>query len=198
MLFSMALSGCGGAQILGLKKKERQDPPPPPPEPEECARLWAKTTYTRTWPRSLNAACPVTYEPAASFQTHIQGHLQVTFKSLFDNLLGAQVLTCVTLTALQKHFVDFFLEFAWEFCIEKWRGIFVKFFLVSVSHKMKHENSLKKIRGKFGAKFGAKFGTKNRKIRETFVLQLFWPKTCVLHVMMNAYRAATNDCCFYS
>ena len=30
----------------------------------------------------------------------------------------------VTLTALQKHFVDFFFEFAWEFCIEKWRGFF--------------------------------------------------------------------------
>ena len=33
----------------------------------------------------------------------------------------------VTLTALQKHFVDFFFEFAWEFCIEKWRGFLVNF-----------------------------------------------------------------------
>ena len=59
-------------------------------------------------------------------------------------------------------------EFAWEFCIEKWQGFLVKFFLVSVSHETKHENSSKnwkKIRGKFGKKF--------RKIRETFVLQLF-------------------------
>ena len=28
----------------------------------------------------------------------------------------------VTLPALQKHFVNIFFVFAWEFCIEKWRG----------------------------------------------------------------------------
>ena len=32
-----------------------------------------------------------------------------------------------------------------------------------------------KIRGKFGAKFGSTFGMKIRKVREIFVLQLFWP-----------------------
>ena len=32
------------------------------------------------------------------------------------------------LPALQKTFVDFFFEFAWEFCIEKWRGFLVNFF----------------------------------------------------------------------
>ena len=44
-------------------------------------------------------------------------------------------------------------------------GIFGEFFLVSVSHETKYENS-SKIRGKFGAKFGAKFGTKIRKFGE--------------------------------
>ena len=31
----------------------------------------------------------------------------------------------VTFPALQKTFVDFFFEFAWELCIEKWRGFLV-------------------------------------------------------------------------
>ena len=57
----------------------------------------------------------------------------------------------ITLPALQKTFVDSFFELAWEFCIEKWQGFLVSFFLVSVSHKMKHgkigENS-KQVRGK--------------------------------------------------
>ena len=34
----------------------------------------------------------------------------------------------LTLSALQIKFVDFFSEFAWEFCIEKWRGFLVNFF----------------------------------------------------------------------
>ena len=29
-----------------------------------------------------------------------------------------------TLPALQKNFVTIFFVFAWEFCIEKWRGFF--------------------------------------------------------------------------
>ena len=52
----------------------------------------------------------------------------------------------VTLPLLQKHFVDFFFELAWEFCIEKGRGflvIFGELFLVSVSWETKHENSSK-------------------------------------------------------
>ena len=83
-----------------------------------------------------------------------------------------------TLPALQKHFVNIFFVFAWEFCIEKWRVFFGEFFLVSVSHETKHEKSSRN-REKSGAKSGAKFGTKILKIRGTFGLQLFWPnKTC--------------------
>ena len=33
-----------------------------------------------------------------------------------------------TLPALQKNFVNIFFVFAWEFCIEKWRGFLVHFF----------------------------------------------------------------------
>ena len=69
----------------------------------------------------------------------------------------------ITLPALQKNFVNKFFVFAWEFCIEKWRGFLVKIFLVSVSHKRSTE-SPRKIRGKFGAKFGAKPGKKIPKI----------------------------------
>ena len=54
-----------------------------------------------------------------------------------------------------------FFVFAWELCIEKWRGFLLKFFLVSVSHETKHEKSSKN--SEFGAKFGAEFGTKIRK-----------------------------------
>ena len=53
-------------------------------------------------------------------------------------------------------FVDFFFEFAWEFCIEKWRGFLVNFsWCPFPTNKTKHENSSKnfgenrsKIRGK--------------------------------------------------
>ena len=66
----------------------------------------------------------------------------------------------VTLPALQKHFANiFFRVFAREFCIEKRRGFLVNFFLVSVSHETKHENSSKdsgKIRSRIN-EFGAKF-----------------------------------------
>ena len=54
-----------------------------------------------------------------------------------------------------ENFCGFFFEFAWRFCIEKWRGFLINFFMVSVSHETKHENSWKnsgtirsKIRGK--------------------------------------------------
>ena len=80
----------------------------------------------------------------------------------------------VALPALQKNFVNIFFVFAWEFCIEKWRGFLVNFFWSPSPTKRSTKNP-RKIRGKFGAKFGAKFGTKIRKIRETFVLQLFYP-----------------------
>ena len=61
----------------------------------------------------------------------------------------------------------FFFVFAWEFYIEKRRGFLVNFFWSPSPTK----RSTKSLRGKFGAKFG----TRIRKIRETFVLQLFWP-----------------------
>ena len=76
-----------------------------------------------------------------------------------------------TLPALQKNFVNIFFVFAWEFCIEKWRGFLVNF-IWSPSPTKRSTKNPRKFRGKFGAKFGAKFGTKIRKIRETFVLQL--------------------------
>ena len=82
----------------------------------------------------------------------------------------------VTRPALQKNFVNIFFVFAWEFYIEKWREFLVNFFW-SPSPTKRSTKSPRKNRGKFGAKFGAKFGTKIRKIRETFVLQLFWPNT---------------------
>ena len=78
----------------------------------------------------------------------------------------------VALPSLQKNFVNIFFVFAWEFCIEKWRGFLVNFFW-SPSPAKRSTKSPRKFRGKFGAKFGAKFGTRIRKIREIFVLQLF-------------------------
>ena len=45
-------------------------------------------------------------------------------------------------------------------------------FFWSPSPTKRSTKNPRKIRGKFGAKFGAKI----RKIRETFVLQLLWPK----------------------
>ena len=78
----------------------------------------------------------------------------------------------ITLPALQKNFVNIFFVFAWEFCIEKWRGFLVNFFWSPFPTKRSTKNP-RKIRGKFRAKFGAKSGTKNCKIRGTFVLQLF-------------------------
>ena len=78
----------------------------------------------------------------------------------------------LTLHALQKTFVNIFFVFAWKFCIEKWRGFLVNFFWSPFPTKRSTKNP-RKNRGEFGAKFGAKSGTKIRKIRGTFVLQLF-------------------------
>ena len=78
----------------------------------------------------------------------------------------------ITLPALQKHFVNIFLVFAWELCIEKWWGFLVNFFWSPFPTKRSTKNP-RKIREKSGAKFGAKFGTKILKIRGTFGLQLF-------------------------
>ena len=103
----------------------------------------------------------------------------------FENLLRIWILheACycmnVILPALQKHFVNIFFVFAWEFCIEKWRGFLVNFFWSPLPTKRSTKNP-RKIRGKFGAKFGAKFGTKIQKIRGAFVLELVWPKWMTL------------------
>ena len=48
--------------------------------------------------------------------------------SQFQPRFAKGLLRTITLTALQKTFVDFFFEFAWEFCFEKWRGFLVIFF----------------------------------------------------------------------
>ena len=74
----------------------------------------------------------------------------------------------ITLPAFKEDIVNIFFVFAWEFCIEKWRGFLVNFFW-SPSPTKRSTKSPQKTRGKFGAKFGSKFGMK---IRETFILQL--------------------------
>ena len=51
----------------------------------------------------------------------------------------------VTLPALQKNFVNIFFVFAWEFCIEKWRG-----FLVNFSGLRLPRNEARKLLKKFG------------------------------------------------
>ena len=66
----------------------------------------------------------------------------------------------ITLPALQKNFVNIFFVFAWEFCIEKWRGFLVIFFWSPSPTKRSTKNP-QNIRGKFGAKFGAKSRDKN-------------------------------------
>ena len=90
---------------------------------------------------------------------------------LLHSAPSSEVRSFFTLPALQKNlWISFFRVFAWEFCIEKWRGFFVNFFW-SPSPTKRSTKSPRKIRGKFGVKFGMKL----REIRETFVLQLFWP-----------------------
>ena len=78
----------------------------------------------------------------------------------FQGLLATQIVTLLAL--LQKNFVNIFFVFAWEFCIEKWRGFLVNFFW-SPSPTKRSTKSPRTIRGKFGAKFGAKFRTKFEK-----------------------------------
>ena len=70
-----------------------------------------------------------------------------------------------------ESFGGFLFSFAWEFCIEKRQGFLVNFFWSPFPTKTRQ-----KSRGKFRAQFGGNFRTKIRKIRETFVLQRFWPK----------------------
>ena len=71
--------------------------------------------------------------------------------------------------------MDFFFEFAWEFCIEKWRGFLVNFF----SGLRLPQNEARKVLEKFGENSeqnsGQNSGRNFRKIRETFVLPLSRP-----------------------
>ena len=58
-------------------------------------------------------------------------------------------------------------------------GIFGEFFLVFVSHETKHEESSKNS-GKIRSKIRGNIRDENSKIRETFVLQLSWPRIKVI------------------
>ena len=51
----------------------------------------------------------------------------------------------ITLPAPQKNFVNIFFVFAWEFCVEKWRG-----FLVNLSGLHIPRNEARKVLEKFG------------------------------------------------
>ena len=88
-----------------------------------------------------------------------------------------------------------FCEYFFRVCLGilhwKMAGIFGEFFW-SPSPTKRSTKSPWKIRWKFGAKFGAKFGTKIRKIRETFVLQLFWRNKRLLQKSKEDKRATTN------
>ena len=84
----------------------------------------------------------------------------------------------VTLRPLQKNFVNIFFIFAWEFCIEKWRG--GEFFLVSVSHETKHENSSKKS-GKIRREIRGKIRDKNSKNSGKFRSATFLTSRFALH-----------------
>ena len=74
---------------------------------------------------------------------------------------GISTFRILTLPAPQKNFVNIFFVFAWEFCVEKWRG-WAHFFLVSVSHEAKHEKSSKNS-GKIRSKIGCKIRDENSK-----------------------------------
>ena len=69
-----------------------------------------------------------------------------------------------------ENFCGFFLRLCLGICIEKRWGFLVNFFWSPFPTK-RSTKTHQKIRGKFGAKFG----TKILKIRDTFVLQFFWP-----------------------
>ena len=76
-------------------------------------------------------------------------------------------LNCKSLCLLSRRILwIFFFVFAWEFCIEKWRGFLVNFFW-SPSPTKRSTKSPWKIRGKIRAE--------NSKNSGNFVLQLLWP-----------------------
>ena len=79
----------------------------------------------------------------------------------------------ITLPDLQKTFGDLnfcglFLRMCLRgFCFEKHRGFLVNFFLVSVSHGTKHENT-SNISGKIQCKIRGKFRAENSKNSRNF------------------------------
>ena len=81
----------------------------------------------------------------------------------------------VTLPALPKKIVNIFSCLPGNFVLKNGRD-FGWFFFWSPFPTKRRPKNLRKFWGKFGAKFVAESGTKIRKIRETFILQLFWPK----------------------
>ena len=83
--------------------------------------------------------------------------------------------TQIFLLCLQKNFVNIFSCLPGNFALKD-GGDFWWIFSGLRLPRNEARKVLEKFRGKFGAKFGEKFGTKYRKIRETFVLQLSWPK----------------------
>ena len=66
-------------------------------------------------------------------------------KALLLTYLKLDWVNLSTLPALQKPFVEFFFVFAWEFCIEKWRG-----FLVIFSGLRFPRNAARKLLEDFG------------------------------------------------
>ena len=117
--------------------------------------------------RRSSRLIPRTSQPRSPYSVTVPLSASALFRSIsflvFKSFVG--------LPALQKNFVNIFFVFAWEFWIEKWWGFLVNFFWSPSPTKRSTQNP-RKLRRKFGAKFGAKIP----KIRETFVLQLFWPK----------------------
>ena len=115
----------------------------------------------------------------------------------------------VTLPALQKHFVNLFFVFAWEFCIEKRRGFLVNFFWspfpTKRSAKTPRKNSGKirsKIRGKIRDETLKKFGELSFCIFSdltkcallAFAISCFSPRSSLLFPVFffYMYRAETK------
>ena len=55
------------------------------------------------------------------------GVLQKRVRGAENSQITQKTSKLLTLPALQKKFVNIFCVFAWEFCIEKWRGFLVNF-----------------------------------------------------------------------
>ena len=82
-----------------------------------------------------------------------------------QNDYSSRQLICSTVTysaCSSEGFCAYFFVFAWEFCIEKWRGFLVIFFW-SLSPTKRSTKSPRKIRGKFGANSGQNSGRKFEK-----------------------------------